>query len=54
MNFWIVLHWLAYVAVVAFAVSVLVLACRGAGAWYREWQKERELKRWTDKWRAQR
>ena len=35
MNFWIVLHWLAYFAVLAFAVSTVVYVCREIGAWWR-------------------
>ena len=35
MNFWIVLHWLAYFGVVACAVSTVVYVCREIGAWWR-------------------
>ena len=35
MNFWIVLHWLAYFAVLAFAVSALFYFCREIGARWR-------------------
>lgn len=54
MNLAIIIHWLAFAAVFTFAVSTVFYVCREIGAWYREWQKERELKRWTDKWRASR
>ncbi len=36
MNFWIVLHWLAYFGVLACAVSALVYAGREIGARWRE------------------
>ncbi len=35
MNGWIVLHWLAYFGVVAFAVSLVVYVCRELAARWR-------------------
>jgi len=35
MNFWTALHWLAFAAVLAFAVSTVVYVCRELGAWWR-------------------
>lgn len=35
MNLAIIIHWLAFAAVLAFAVSLVVYVCREIGAWLR-------------------